>query len=117
MNNILIEEIIDALREAQDECSEVQSKVSDLNDSASEIKSYADDADTASYEAEEKVKNALNLLEGLVEDQEQSIDPDEAREFLQSTVNTCEQTLSLITMIKANCFNKARDWGLSLKGE
>jgi hypothetical protein len=117
MNNINIEEIREALQDARGECSEVQSKVSDLNDSASDVKSYAEDADTAAYEAEDKVKQALDMLDGWIEDREEAIDPDEAREFLQSTINTVDQAMSMLTVIRSNCFNKARDWGLSVKGE
>jgi len=117
MNNINIDEIREALREARDECSEVQVKVEDVKNSANEAASYADDADTAAYEAEDKVKQALDMLDGWIEDREQAIDPDEAREFLQSTINTVDQAQNMLAIIRNNCFNKARDWGLSVTGE
>lgn len=116
MNNISIEEIREALGEARDECNEVQSKISDLNDSAGDVKSQADDADTASYEAEEKVKRAIELLDGWVEDQEEGIDPEEIQRFVQNTVNVVDQALTMITAIKANCEQFARDNDFKLTG-
>jgi hypothetical protein len=117
MNNINIEEIRSALEEAKYECGEAQAKAGDLEQVCSDVTSTADDVSTASYEAEEKVKQALDLLDGWIDDQNEAIDPDDAREFLQSTINTVDQAMSLLTLIRSNCFNKARDWGLSVKGE
>jgi len=116
MNNIAIEEIREALDECKGECNEVQSKVSDVKDATSDVSSYADDADTAAYEAEEKVKRAIDLLDGWQEDQEEAIDPERVKEFDQNTLNAVEQAQSMITAIKTNCEQFAREHSFELKG-
>ena len=110
MKNVDIEEVREALIEARDGCSEVQSKTSDMNESAFEASSYADDADNASFDALERVKAAIDLLDSLAGDQEEGIDPDAVRIFLNTQ-------LKAANTMRDRVFSYAREWDIKLEGE
>jgi len=110
MKNVDIEKVREALIEARDGCSEVQSKTSDMNESAFEASSYADDADNASFDALERVKAAIDLLDSLAGDQEEGIDPDAVRIFLNTQ-------LKAANTMRDRVFSYAREWDIKLEGE
>ena len=117
MNNVTIEEIREAMIEARDECSEVQSKVDDVKQATKDADCYADDADSAACNSEEKVKEAIQLLAQLTEDVEDRIDPDEVTQFLVTSLHTIDSMAVDLQTLRVSIFQRAKDWDIRLGGE
>lgn len=83
MNNIVIEEIREALKEAKYECESAESNADDVKGYASDAKDAAGSAVDAAYESKEKVERAIELLDGWEEDQAEKINSDDVTSFLK----------------------------------
>lgn len=117
MNNVTLDEIRESMVEAQGECDDVQVKMADVKQATRDADSYADDADSAACEAEEKVKNAIRLIDGLKEDQEEGIDPEEVKQHLTTSLHTIDRMAVDLQTLRGSIFQRAKDWDIRLGGE
>lgn len=117
MNGIAIEEVLEALSTAKDEINAVDNANDDIKSAAGDVKEAADSMNDAVYEAEQAVRNAIDLIEGWQQDQKEGIKADDVQSFLQNSLSIVDQINNTTTILRSNLFQFARDLGLDLRGE
>jgi len=114
-DEINFDEIIEGIQEAQGECVDAEDNFSDFCSSARDASEYADNA-------KEKLESIERVLDSLMESvralqQEAaspSMDADEVRSFIVSTLQDTEIIGARITDIKSRCISYANGFGFDI---